>query len=57
LAEISRLRINAGKAITNIVLVETTNSGFTTPETVRRSAEQGLANAIMPDTVRSMTHV
>ena len=57
LAGVSGLQVDAAKVITNIVLAETTNSGFTAPDLVKRLAERDVrANAIMPNTVRFVTH-
>src|ERR1700687_152976 len=57
LAAVPRLRMDITKVVTNIVLMETTGSGFTAPDLVRQFAAEGvLANAIGPDTVRLITH-
>jgi len=57
LAAISGLRVDEPKVVTNIVVIETAGSGLTAPDLVSRFAERGLlANAIMPDTVRLVTH-
>ena len=54
---ISRLRVDEAKVLTNIVVVATAGSGLTAPNLVSRLAERGLlASAIMPDTVRVVTH-
>ena len=57
LVAIPRLRVDEPKVLTNIVVIETAESGLTSPNLVSRFAEHGLlANAIMPDTVRLVTH-
>jgi threonine aldolase len=57
LSAIPGLRVDETKVPTNIVVIETAGSGLTAPNLVSRFAERGLlANAIMPDTVRLVTH-
>jgi len=57
LAEIPGLRVDVAKVVTNIVLVETASSDLTAPNLVIQFAKRGLlANAIMPGTVRLVTH-
>lgn len=56
-AAIPGLRVDAPKVLTNIVVIQTAESGRTAPNLVSRFAERGLlANVIMPDTIRLVTH-
>jgi threonine aldolase len=57
LSEVPELRVDAADVVTNIVLMETANTGLSASDLVQRFAERGLlANAIMRDTVRLVTH-
>jgi threonine aldolase len=57
LADSSCVRVSSAKVVTNIVLIEATDCSMTAPTLVSKFAEHGLlANAIMPNTVRLVTH-
>jgi threonine aldolase len=57
LTTIPGLRVNEPRVVTNIVVIETAGSGLTAPNLVSRFRERGLlANVVMPDTIRLVTH-
>src|SRR5271157_2620025 len=57
LAEIPGIKINPAKVVTNILILDVSESGMTSFNISKRLAAQGiLANGVTPETVRMVTH-
>jgi len=57
LAQIPGVKINPAKVVTNILILDVSESGMTSFEISKRLAAQGiLANGVTPETMRMVTH-
>jgi len=57
LAEIPGIKINSAKVVTNILILDVSESGMTSFDISKRLAAQGiLANGVTPETMRMVTH-